>query len=86
MRWFAGMVLAALTTAAQAELWAFVDNAGVAHFAAQRLDERYQPVMSLGARPQRVPGKTDHGRSLLTWLEFAPEVKAVQPYLREASQ
>ncbi len=90
MRWLPALALAVVldlvAPAAQAELWAFVDNAGVAHFAAQRLDDRYQPVMSVGARPQRVPGKTDHGRSLLTWLEFAPEVKAVLPYLREASQ
>ncbi|MDI4631797.1 lytic transglycosylase domain-containing protein [Pelomonas sp. V22] len=33
----------------------------------------------------RVPGKLDGSHELLTWLEIAPEVKAVQPWLREAA-
>jgi len=72
-------------TAAQAELWGYVDAQGVAHFAQSRLNSRYAQVLGSGATPEKVPGKTDHGLKLLTWLEFAPEVKAVQPYLREAA-
>jgi soluble lytic murein transglycosylase-like protein len=34
----------------------------------------------------RVPGKTMPRSSLLTWLEIAPEVKALQPVLREAAR
>jgi len=71
--------------AARAELWAYVDASGVAHFAPKALNEKYRPVLSAGVAPERVPGKTDHGQSLLTWLEFAPEVKVVQPFLREAA-
>ncbi|UXH76619.1 lytic transglycosylase domain-containing protein [Roseateles amylovorans] len=71
--------------AAHAELWGYVDASGVAHFASAPLDTRYQPVLAASSGIQRVPGKIDHGQRLLTWLDIAPEVKAVQPYLREAS-
>jgi len=79
------LALALCCTAARAELWAYVDAQGVAHFAPARLNSRYAPVLGGGAAPEKVPGKTDHGMKMLTWLEFAPEVKSVQPYLREAS-
>lgn len=71
---------------AHAELWGYVDGQGVAHFAREPLDARYQPVLANASGVQRVPGKTDHGQGVLTWLDIAPEVKAVQPYLREAAQ
>lgn len=77
-------VLGALCSGAQAELWGFVDGAGVAHFAPRRVDARFAPVLGEGGI-QRVPGKTDGGRALLNWLDIAPEVKAVQPWVREAA-
>jgi len=86
----AGLVLAAsLGGAARAELWAFVDGAGVAHVAPTQLDSRYRRV--LGDAPggngaEQVPGKTDRTDSLLLWLEIAPEVKSLGPLLREAAQ
>ncbi len=77
-------LLLALALPAHAELWGYVDAAGVAHFAPRQLDDRYKPVLgSVGM--QRVPGKTDAGLALLNWLDIAPEVKAVQPWLREAA-
>lgn len=80
--------LVASVQPAQAELWGHVDAAGVAHFADHQADSRYTPVLrgreGGGASDLRVPGKTMAGASLLTWLEFAPEVKVVQPLLREA--
>lgn len=77
-------LLLALALPAQAELWGYVDAAGVAHFASRQLDARYSPVLgSVGM--QRVPGKTDAGLALLNWLDIAPEVKAVQPWVREAA-
>lgn len=78
------LLLAALALPAQAELWGFVDAQGVAHFAPRRLDARFTPVLGEGG-PLRVPGKTDAGAHLLTWLDIAPEVKAVQPWVREAA-
>ncbi|CAM3888935.1 lytic transglycosylase domain-containing protein [Roseateles saccharophilus] len=78
------LLFACLALPAHAELWGYVDAAGVAHFAPRELDTRYKPVLgSVGM--QRVPGKTDAGLALLNWLDIAPEVKAVQPWVREAA-
>ena len=35
-------LLGLLPLAAQADIWGFVDSKGVAHFAAERLDDRYE--------------------------------------------
>lgn len=65
-------------------LWAWVDGTGVVHVATRRVDSRYQPL--LGApRIAPVPGKTDRAAGLLTWLEIAPQVRALRPWLREAA-
>lgn len=82
-RWLAVLLLV-LALPARAELWGFVDAGGVAHFAPRQLDARYAPVLG-GSGLLRVPGKADAGASLLTWLDIAPEVKAVQPWVREAA-
>lgn len=74
---------------ARAALWGFVDGDGVAHFAAEPPDARYQLVLADAAGPRnplRVPGKTDGAARLLTWLDIAPEVKVVTPWLREAQR
>lgn len=73
--------------AAHAELWGYIDAAGVAHVAQMQLDSRYHLVL----RPdrvtsQRVRGKTDRVRDLLTWLEFAPEVRALKSILLDAAR
>ena len=65
-------------------LWGYVDGAGMAHFASTQLDSRYAQVLRETAGP-RVLGKTQGTDGLLTWLEIAPEVKALQPVLREAA-
>ncbi|HEY4139438.1 MAG TPA: hypothetical protein VGN65_13330, partial [Casimicrobiaceae bacterium] len=36
------VMLACHAPLAYAELWAFVDDAGVTHFASERLDDRYE--------------------------------------------
>lgn len=72
-----------------AALWAYVDGAGIAHVADRPLDSRYVPVLAERAgqeRFSRVPGKSQGRTGLLTWLAIAPEVKAMQPWLREAAQ
>ena len=81
----AGLACASLPARANdaAPLWGYVDGAGVAHVAAERLDACYRPL--LGAAADRVPGKTDSTAGLLTWLEIAPEVRALRPWLREAA-
>ncbi|TDM09071.1 MAG: lytic transglycosylase [Ideonella sp. MAG2] len=71
--------------AAEPPLWGYVDAQGVAHFSAKQEDSRYTPVLRQGAKDAgRVPGKLASRQSLLTWLAFAPEVKALLPLLREA--
>jgi hypothetical protein len=80
--WLAGLLLLLTAAAARAELWGYVDGAGVAHVATRQVDGRYLPLM--GEPPLRVPGKR-HGAGLLTWLEIAPEVRILRPLLREAA-
>jgi soluble lytic murein transglycosylase-like protein len=90
IRWSACLVALAglLPAAVRAEVWGFVDGAGVAHVAATKVDARYRLLLgdAAPAATQRVPGKTDTAASLVTWLEYAPEVKALQPVLREAAR
>ncbi|MCR5881526.1 lytic transglycosylase domain-containing protein [Rhizobacter sp. J219] len=69
----------------QAELWGYVDGNGVAHVAPTQVDSRYHLVLGNTAG-QRVPGKTDGAGGLLTWLDFAPEVKSLQAILRDAAK
>jgi soluble lytic murein transglycosylase-like protein len=72
-----------------AALWGYVDAQGVAHFANRQVDSRYSLVLSdQGApavAPDKVPGKASAPASMLIWLEIAPEVKRVQPWVREAA-
>jgi len=83
----AALGLCAVSGTARAELWGYVDGAGVAHFADKPMDSRYSQVLrQRDSDTFRVPGKTTASASLLTWLEFAPEVKAIQPVLREAER
>jgi Transglycosylase SLT domain len=84
----AGLAVAAATLAAapaQAELWGYVDGHGMAHFAHHRVDARYSLVLGDTTRATPVPGKRHDPQRLLTWMEIAPEVKALQPVLREAA-
>ncbi len=80
-----GLLLA--TAPLHAALWGYVDGNGIAHFADHQVDSRYGLVLAeKGAAPAaRVPGKKNASGSILTWLEIAPEVKRVQPWVREAS-
>lgn len=82
------LVVAALLSApTQAALWGYIDGQGTAHFADHAVDSRYQLVFDDdgAAARVRVPGKTDDAGSLLTRIEFAPEVRALRPWIREAS-
>jgi len=83
------LLLAAVLLApgwACAELWGYVDGAGVARVADRQLNGSYSLIMGDASTVHgRVPGKVDGSESLLTWLEIAPEVKVQQPLLREAA-
>ncbi len=86
---FAALGLLLAATLAQAEaapLWVYVDGAGVAHFAASRVDGRYAPVMGERGAARRVPGKTDNHAALVTWLDIAPQARSVQHLVRDAAR
>jgi soluble lytic murein transglycosylase-like protein len=70
---------------ARAELWGYVDGLGTAHFAPNRVDARYSLVLGDAVAATPVPGKRHDPQRLITWMEIAPEVKSLQPLLREAS-
>jgi soluble lytic murein transglycosylase-like protein len=88
-------LLAALTLlallwqpAAQADVWAYVNDKGVAHFAAERLDERYElyfsdlaPVDSTRAGPVPMAPTRLHA-----FFEISPDYKSVRHLMREASR
>ncbi len=78
--------MVSLPLACQAELWGYVDGNGVAHVAPTQVDSRYHVVLGNTTGEARVPGKTDGAGGLLTWLDFAPEVKSLQAVLRNASK
>lgn len=80
------LLLTLLPSLACAELWGYVDAQGTAHLAREPLDGNYALLLGTAdERFGRVPGKQDGSLHLLTWLDIAPEVKAVQPFLREAA-
>ena len=76
-----------------ADVWGYVDTQGVAHFASERVDERYelfyqgdesfdttQGVKAASAAPApTAPPK------LLAFFDISPSYKLVKHHLREAS-
>jgi soluble lytic murein transglycosylase-like protein len=91
----AGALLLA-SAPARADVWGYVDDQGVAHFSAERLDERYQLFFrggesfdtsrggraSAGAYGGGMPGAPP---KLLAFFDVSPNYKAVKHLLREAS-
>jgi soluble lytic murein transglycosylase-like protein len=80
---------------AQAEVWGYVDEQGVAHFAAERLDARYELFFRGGEsfdtasgvgtpRPVSVP--TRSAGKLLAFFDVSPSYKQVKHHLREAAR
>ena len=103
MRRTAAAVLALAVWAAgglaQADVWGYVDARGVAHFAPERLDERYELFFRDGQafdtaqglsrpdptpRPVAVPSRS--AGKLIAFFEVSPGYKQVKHHLREASR
>lgn len=85
----------AIVSPARAEVWGYVDDKGIAHFAAEKLDERYELYFRGGesfdtadgvrtARPVTVPSGA--ASKLLAFFEISPDYKQVQHHLRAASK
>jgi hypothetical protein len=80
---------------AHAELWGYVDEKGVGHFAPEQLDERYQLFFrgdgqfdtANGVKPPRpVTVPTSTSSKLLTFFDISPNFRQVKHHLREASR
>jgi soluble lytic murein transglycosylase-like protein len=74
--------------AARADVWAYVNEKGVAHFAAERVDERYELYFSDQApqdntRARAVPMAPSR---LHAFFEISPDYKAVKHLLRDAAR
>jgi soluble lytic murein transglycosylase-like protein len=99
-RWpslLAGLLLLFLQQAAYADVWGYIDEKGVAHFAAEKLDDRYEIFYRGGEsfdtsktpknandtpRPVSVPTVP---AKLLAYFDVSPSYKVVKHHLREAS-
>jgi soluble lytic murein transglycosylase-like protein len=101
MGWRAALVaiglLLAGVGAARAEVWGYVDPSGVAHFAAERLDERYELFYRGGESfdtseglPDRTPRSvavpTSSSSRLIAFFEVSPGYKQVKHHMREAAR
>jgi soluble lytic murein transglycosylase-like protein len=78
---------------ARAEVWGYVDARGVAHFAAHKVDERYELFFRGGEsfdtatdlRPARQVAVPTAPPKLLAFFEVSPSFRQVKHHLREAS-
>jgi hypothetical protein len=90
----AALLLAALLPAARAEVWGFVDDKGVAHFAPEKMDERYELFFrggesfdtSSGIPTPRAVAVPTVAHKLIAFFEISPSYKQVKHHLREASK
>ena len=78
---------------ARAEVWGYVDEEGVAHFAAEQLDARYELFFrgnesptSGDATPRSVAVPTRSASKLIAFFDISPSFKQVKHHLREASR
>jgi soluble lytic murein transglycosylase-like protein len=95
-RALAALALVAAATgpaSAHAEVWGYVDGEGVAHFAAEKLDERYELFVrggesfdtAAGVTPRAVAVPTRSTSKLLAFFEISPGYRRVRHHLREAA-
>ncbi|MEZ0306795.1 MAG: lytic transglycosylase domain-containing protein [Ramlibacter sp.] len=93
--WLAVAALAfAFAPAAHADVWGYVDAKGVAHFAAEKQDERYELFFrggesfdtAAGVGTPRAVAVPTAGPKLIAFFEVSPSYKQVKHHLREASR
>lgn len=85
----------ALASPARAEVWGYVDAAGTAHFAAEKLDGRYELYFRGGesfdtsrgvGTPRAVAVPSTSASKLIAFFEISPVYKQVQRELRAAAR
>lgn len=83
--------LAGWVPAAHADLWAYVDELGVTHFAAQALDERYRPYFKGAVYDSRAQGldvpraAAAQGMRVDRFFEGMSGFESVRAHLRKAA-
>ncbi len=91
----AGLMLFGALPLAHAEVWGYVDSKGVAHFAAGKVDERYELFFRGGESFDTSRGVGSTARAvavptaapkLIAFFEISPSYKQVKHHLREASK
>ncbi|MDB5750448.1 MAG: lytic transglycosylase [Ramlibacter sp.] len=89
----AALLLACAAGPARADIWGFVDERGVAHFAGEQVDERYQLFFrggesfdtSAGVQMPRAEAAPPAPARLLAFFDVSPSYKQVRHHLRAAS-
>jgi soluble lytic murein transglycosylase-like protein len=85
----------AMASPAHAEVWGYVDDKGIAHFAAEKVDERYELYFRGGESfdtanglktPRAVAVPTAAASKLIAFFEISPGYKQVAHHLRAASK
>ena len=91
----AGAGWLALAPAAHADLWAYVDESGVTHFAGEALDDRYKLFFKGELYDSSKPGlqpRSDAAQGLSArtrtenFFEVSPRYKSVRPHLQKAAE
>jgi hypothetical protein len=90
----AALLALAFVPAAHAEVWGYVDSGGNAHFAAQKVDERYElffrgeedGAIKRGPGTPRAVAVPTAASKLIAFFEVAPGYMRVKHHLREASK
>ena len=71
-----GLCLAAgVAVPARADIWAYVDERGVAHFAAEKLDDRYELFFRGGVEAERAVGVAPAAPAAAQAVAPAPEIQ-----------
>lgn len=96
-RWLLAGLLLVFLPAAQAAIWGYIDDKGVAHFASEQVNERYE-LFSREHDSVDAAGQGRAGRAamragnvptvppkLIAYFEVSPSFKQVKHLLREAS-
>ncbi|MDZ4074320.1 MAG: lytic transglycosylase domain-containing protein [Hylemonella sp.] len=83
-----GLLVLLWQPAAWADVWAYVDDKGVPHFAAEQLDERYALYFTdqAPADATRAGSVPMAPTRLHAFFEISPDYKAVRHLLREAAR
>lgn len=90
--WISLALLFFFNPSAQADVWAYIDDKGTAHFAAEPIDARYQlffrgspHAAEAAVGTARAVGVPTAQPKLVAYFEVAPGFRSVKHLLREAS-